>query len=55
MQDKETGYHTYYDLLQDGLQEGVVLGKITKNFLIRREIDEDREGILGYTLPEDGR
>jgi hypothetical protein len=43
---------THSDLLEDGLQECVVLGKIAKNFVILGQIDEDRESVLGYALTE---
>ena len=55
MQDEEMHHHTYCDLLQYGLEEGVVLGKIAKNFLILGKIDENRESILGDALSRDSR
>ena len=44
------GDGTYSNLFLDGLEEGIVRGKISQNFLVLGEVDEDGESIMGNLL-----
>lgn len=41
---------TYGQPQQDGFEEGIVFSQQLKDFFVRGDVDEDREGIFSYRL-----